>query len=222
MQTDASRAVDVDEYDLDLDLSDDDEESEEDEVQDEHRTASRSNAAALFRATRNGWVRDGTLLRSDSGSGNGALDSKASSLTPSVEGGYNVFKPPYTAGRFAVEEVRSDPVVYDHVDMDLAHSHDAAALRKAHKADQTTFAGGPAATASAVGDVSLAGSDDRFADAEEEDRTDYVRQQKIAVDMHRGHSYAGSSELSEGVSPGVMEDEELGGVSFSAGRRNGR
>lgn len=87
--------VDVDDIDDDLELSDDDLGVEQ-----------QGRAGSFLRNDGQGWMH----YRGLDSSGNGTGTERDSSLTPSVEGGYNIFKPPFH-GRFAfAQDDEVDPL----------------------------------------------------------------------------------------------------------------
>lgn len=185
------RPVEVDDYDLDLDLSDDDlDEGKE------------NRSHSILRNSGNGW----RMERNDTSSTrNETVDSSVNlgRRTPSVEGGYNLFKPPYT-GNVSNDE-HDDPEAESYA-MAPAHSDEAEALRRASaKESDLRKSHGDTMNSGLFHEVEIvnylqgdnsAMTEDRFADAEEED----------------GHEKEISLLEEE-------DDDEDGGVSFKARAR---
>lgn len=178
--------IGVDEYDVDLDLSDDE------SVEGEHRRGGGSGGESrpLLHMNGSGWL-DGTILRpsphASRGSDSASISSSAgNSLTPSVEGGYNIFKPAYI-GRGDAPVVTPSTQLAEQVTISSSHgaqpaslhafdvgdSAEAAALRRGSASGEASSGTMPLApplgAANIPADVMDASiiSDDRFADADE-------------------------------------------------------
>jgi len=209
-----SRTIEVDDYDVDLDLSDDD--------LDEAKANEEQRLHTILRNAGNGWVMERGDSSTSSSSSNRArypLDSiNLESLTPSVEGGYNLFKPPYTGiVKGGKEEIGKSHDANSYA-MTQVHSDEAEALRRAsakvgdsrldsdlEQSDHHHITTATMDTV-ALGDVSTT-SDERFADAEEVS----------------GHNLAGprgkGQDDDDGDEDEDEDEDEDGGVSFQAKKR---
>lgn len=119
-------AIEVDDYDVDLDLSDDD-------LEEVNR-----RSQPLLRNDGRGWrlEQDNTSLSSNGQHRQGPESIASEHLTPSVEGGYNLFKPPY-GGSSRDPPINQDET-YNEDDNNIEsyamtqfHSDEAEALRRA-------------------------------------------------------------------------------------------
>jgi len=158
-----AHSIEVDDYDVDLDLSDDDLEEE--------KGSEGRRSHMVMRNAGQGWI----LERNGGESTSHHSDNV---LTPSVEGGYNLFKPPYSSNVQRSSTDEDDDEIESYA-MAQVHSDEAEALRRAsaketqtrrrdllesqgmHHHNSDPIGGG-------MGDVS-AMTDDRFADADEDE-----------------------------------------------------
>ena len=204
----------VDDYDVDLDLSDDD--------LDEGKGNGQDRVHAVLRNSGNGWVMERNESSTSSAAEYPSITTDFESPTPSVEGGYNLFKPPYSSkGQLVGAEgdetgkrlLGAAGAAPDSYAMKQVHSNEAEALRRASKkADDPRSLHleppqplGLAASASLVADCSTM-TEDRFADADEEESAG-------------PHNTPPAHPNSHGVNDGDDEDED-GGVSFQARKRS--
>lgn len=153
-----AHSIEVDDYDVDLDLSDDD--------LDEEKSSEGRRSHMIMRNAGQGWI----LERSGGSTSHNSDDI----LTPSVEGGYNLFKPPNSS---SVQHSADEVDETESYAMAQVHSDEAEALRRAsaketeirtrdlsdpqHHHDTDRYADG-------LEDVS-AMTDERFADADEDE-----------------------------------------------------
>ncbi|MCO5565548.1 hypothetical protein L7F22_019222 [Adiantum nelumboides] len=172
------KAIDVDEYDVDWDISDDD--------SDIHRRESSKGdfPGQIWHGTSDGWKMANIIDQQDSSSASETKNTRThESPTPSVEGGYNVFKPPFK-GKFQLAGNGERPKFERFTTgTDSSSDHglpletqDLSSLRRAGEldtVDQSKSIRMPVATHSyipgpevAPGDLTIM-SDDRFADADE-------------------------------------------------------
>ncbi|CEH18207.1 Ca2 /calmodulin-dependent protein kinase kinase beta and related serine/threonine protein kinases [Ceraceosorus bombacis] len=232
MSSPVAPRVELDDVDLDLELSDDD----DDDVLHARTRTSLQPRASYLRNDGRGWVMHPAQGQTDTGrptnlSGGSSTSAEVSggassasesppaayahSLTPSVEGGYNLFKPPYVSARDATglgstlspspvysgeeEEARANSAARAQVGpSDDSH---AAPHRHGGSFAQDTrpnLAHSETNARDAHLDESLSNDDDRFADADETD---------ISLSQQR--------RIFAPVSPG--EDEEEEGFSFDVG-----
>ncbi|UZJ55082.1 hypothetical protein CBS101457_004402 [Exobasidium rhododendri] len=207
------KMLEVDDFDVDLNLSDDD-------LDDEDKSNNGRHAShGILRNDGSGWKMEHAYSSSTSSRSDVRVpleDLHLNSLTPSVEGGYNLFKAPFTSvvRRGSVESTAGNTRKSAEGDemesfaMTQAHSDEAEALRRASVAKQQqhhhdlealyTKAGesrGGRYPIAGEGDIS-ATSDERFADADEEE-----------------------DEEDDASGEGDNVDEEDEGVSFQARKR---
>jgi serine/threonine protein kinase len=224
--TTSARRVDVDDVDVDLELSDDDDELGPD---------GRARGSYLRNDGR-GWVMhrgEGAAASIGSSSlgisapaseahssSSGPTASVTSFVTPSVEGGYNLFKPPYTGARggstitpLPIEPVQGDSssalfsdLGPDHLKHVLAHRRgssfghelDDAAPPSAFRADRAAHEDHMSAGDADEGGIYSGTDDDRFADADESDLA--------------------TSGVLDDAEEDDGDDDDGGGFSFEAGR----
>lgn len=175
------KAIDVDDYDVDWDLSDDDSDIH-------RRESSRGDLdGQIWHGTSDGWKMENVADQQDSSSASETKNTRThESPTPSVEGGYNVFKPPYK-GKFQLPTAKGARPNFERSvtenDSSLGHGvplekEDLSSLRRAGEVDtvdqnKTVWMPNGSAAHSYVpgpevapGDLTIM-SDDRFADADE-------------------------------------------------------
>lgn len=200
-----ANAVELDDYDVDLDLSDDDDVDSE--------TSRRHGTDAVLRNDGSGWVQDSFARRS--------TENRVNDSTPSLtasEGNYNDVNPVYSTEEKYDQHTQIvtsglDSHLYEppHADyvMDVAHSGEAAALRRASQVDaaegkmfrrnhQTGIQRGHDASAFDAADSSVL-SEERFADADEESRLNANTADCIAQDIDNDDD-DDEEEEEEGVS----------------------
>lgn len=171
------KAIDVDDYDVDWDISDDDSDIQ-------RRESSRADLAGqIWHGTGDGWKMGSIVDQQDNSSvGETKVNLSHESPTPSVEGGYNIFKPPFK-GKFQFD-VNGEKLDSEHSIVGMnslsgpIDSQDVLSLQRAAKSNvvdqnQTVNVQNGSSTHAYVpgpdvapGDLTIM-SDDRFADADE-------------------------------------------------------